>query len=154
MSQERETARRRGRARSLAVQALYQWQLSETESTDLLRQFHEDESMDGADAEYFDALVRGCMGSASSLRESFDRHLDRPEVQLDPVERAILLVAAWEFRERIDVPWRVVLDEAVTLARRFGAEESHRYINAVLDRVAREQRPTETGSRTTGAGHE
>lgn len=153
MSTEREIARGRGRARSLAVQALYQLQLSETESADLLRQFHEEEGMDGADADYFDELVRGCMGAAASLREHFDRHLDRPEVQLDPVERAILMLATWEFRERMDVPWRVVLDEAVTLARRFGAEESHRYINAVLDRVARELRPTETGH-ATGAGHD
>ncbi len=145
-AEQRNLANQRSRGRSLAVQALYQWQISETDSGDLLNQFHADETMDGADREYFDALVRGCLAEAASLRALYDAHLDRPEVQLDPVERAIMLVAVYELRERIDVPWRVVLNEAVSLARRFGAEESHRYINAVLDRVARELRPAEMQS--------
>jgi len=139
----RELSQRRSKARHLAVQAVYQWQIADSETGDLLAQFHQDEGMDRADGEYFDAMVRACLADAPSLKAVFDTYLDRPEVQLDPVERAILLVATWELRERVDVPWKVVLDEAVSLAHRFGSDDSHRFINAVLDRASRDLRATE-----------
>jgi hypothetical protein len=82
---------------------------------------------------------------AEALRAIYLPHLDRPEDQLDPVERAVILVGVLELRERMEVPYRVVLDEAVSLARRYGAEDSHRYVNAVLDRVAAELRGEERG---------
>ncbi|MCP1727140.1 N utilization substance protein B [Natronospira proteinivora] len=145
MSETREIAQRRSRARHLAVQAVYQWQLADTDTADLLAQFHEEDGMDRADGEYFDALVRQCLADPATIKSQFDAFLDRPEVQLDPVERAILMVATLELRDRIEVPWRVVLDEAVSLARRFGADDSHRFINAVLDRAAAELRKTERG---------
>ena len=139
----RELSQRRSKARHLAVQALYQWQISDTDSADLLAQFHQDEGMAKAEGEYFDAIIRGCLADTAALKGIFDAFLDRPEVQLDPVERAILLVGTWEMRERLDVPWRVVLDEAVSLAHRFGAEDSHRFINAVLDKASVELRAVE-----------
>ena len=145
MSETRELAQRRSKARHLAVQAVYQWQLADTGTADLLAQFHEEEGMDRADGEYFDTLVRQCLADPATIKSQFDAFLDRPEVQLDPVERAILMVATLELRDRIEVPWRVVLDEAVSLARRFGADDSHRFINAVLDRAAGELRKSERG---------
>jgi len=143
MNDSREIAQRRSKARHLAVQAVYQWQLADTDTADLITQFHEEEGMAKADGEYFDALVRACLYEPASLKASFDRFLDRPEVQLDPVERAILMVSTVELRDRLDVPWRVVLDEAVSLARRFGADDSHRFINAVLDKASAELRQLE-----------
>jgi transcription antitermination protein NusB len=139
-------SQRRHRARSLAVQALYQWQLADTGSGDLIVQFHQDEGMDRADGEYFDELVRACVGDADGLREIYLPHLDRPEDQLDPIERAIILVGVQELRRRLDVPYRVVLDEAISLARRYGSEDSHRYVNAVLDGVASRLRQGERGA--------
>ncbi|MEA5444503.1 transcription antitermination factor NusB [Gammaproteobacteria bacterium AB-CW1] len=143
---ERELIKRRSKARHLAVQAVYQWQLAATDTADLLAQFHEDEGMDKADGEYFDGLVRACIGDPDRLKGVYADYLDRPEVQLDPVERAILMVAAHELQEHLEVPWRVVLDEAVSLARRFGAEDSHRFINAVLDKASAELRKLERGA--------
>lgn len=147
MSDTREQAERRSKARHLAVQAVYQWQLAHTDTGDLLAQFREDEMMARADREFFDERVRACLSDPNALKKLFDGYLDRPEVQLDPVERAILMVATSELRDRIDVPWRVVLDEAVSLAKRFGADDSHRFINAVLDKVSADLRTLERQSR-------
>lgn len=143
MSDTREQAQQRSRARHLAVQAVYQWQLADTDTGDLLTQFREDETMYRADNELFEQLVRACLKEPAAVKALFDGYLDRPEVQLDPVERAILMVSSCELRDRIDVPWRVVLDEAVSLARRFGSDDSHRFINAVLDKVSADLRQDE-----------
>ncbi|MGD8378991.1 MAG: transcription antitermination factor NusB [Gammaproteobacteria bacterium] len=129
-------ARARSRARRLALQALYQWQLSGDPVADIVKQFHENAGMGKADVEYFDELVTGCADRTEALEADVAPCLDRPLQQLDAIERAVLLIGAYEFSTRIDVPFRVVINEGVNLARDFGAEESHRYVNAVLDRLA------------------
>lgn len=133
----------RHKARHYAVQALYQWAVSRNSPGDIERHFREDFDFKGTDLEYFRAIVHGIPACASDLDELFSPFLDIELEKLGPVERAVLRIGTWELRERLDVPWRVVLDEAVTLTRKFGATDSHRFVNAVLDRVARELRAPE-----------
>ncbi len=139
----RALAAGRHKARHYAVQALYEWAVSGNSPADIERQFREDFEFRGTDLEYFQELVHGVPGCASDLDDLFVPFLDIELDKLGPVERAVLRIATWELRERLDVPWRVVLDEAVSLTRKFGATDSHRFVNAVLDRVARELRPVE-----------
>jgi len=133
----------RHKARHYAVQALYQWAVSGNSPGDIERQFREDFEFRGTDLEYFQSLIHGVPACASELDLAFSPFLDIELHKLGPVERAVLRIATWELRERLDVPWRVVLDEAVSLTRKFGATDSHRFVNAVLDRVARELRAVE-----------
>jgi len=140
----RQLAAARRKARHFAVQALYQWAMSGTAPGAIDTQFREEFDFRGADHEYFQALLHGVTGVAPELEDCMRPYLDIPVEKLGPVELAILRIATWELRERLDVQWRVVIDEAVALARKFGATDSHRFVNAVLDRVARELRPAET----------
>jgi len=135
----------RHRARKRAIQAIYQWQVSHEEAGDILEQFHAEQDLSRVDADYFDGLVRGVTATAAELDRALEPLLDRPLDQVDPVERAILRLAAYELRHRPELPWRVVLDEAVELAHVFGAEQGHAYVNGVLDRCAREWRAAESG---------
>ncbi len=137
--------RARGAARRLAVQALYQWQVGGHPAGELLAQFLERPETAGADREYFVELVRGCLAQHAELVDLLTPCLDRPVAQLDPVERAILLVGVFELRHRPDVPYRVVINEAVELAKVFGAEQSHLYVNGVLDRLSGTLRSVEKG---------
>ncbi|MBI2383172.1 MAG: transcription antitermination factor NusB [Gammaproteobacteria bacterium] len=134
---------RRGLARRLTVQALYQWLVNETPPERLLNQFSEDPGLGRADGEYFGNLLRGTVEVAATVTETFKPFLDRPLEQLDPVERAILMLGAYELLHRPEVPWRVVVNEAVNLAKLFGAEDSYKYVNGVLDRLARDARRAE-----------
>lgn len=127
----------RHRARRCALQALYQWQVTQQEAAEILEQFHAEQDMSRVDTAYFDELVRRVAGSAVELDESLAPFLDRPMAQVDGVERAVLRLAAWELRHNPGVPWRVVLDEAVELAHEFGASHGHGFVNAVLDHAAR-----------------
>jgi len=130
----------RSRARRGAVQALYQWQLG-GDSTDSIRaQFRERPGMAKVDWAYFDELVEGASGRHVELDALIGPLLDRPMAQLDPVEKAILRLAAYELSHCTEVPWRVCINEAVELARTFGAQDSHRYINGVLDPLAKQLR--------------
>ena len=97
----------------------------------------------GVDREYFEELLRGCIKSKPDLDASITPFIDRPLEQLDPVEAAILMIGIYELRSRLDVPYRVVINEAVDLAKRFGATDAHKYVNAVLDRAAKELRTAE-----------
>jgi N utilization substance protein B len=137
----------RGRsiARKLAMQALYQWQLTQHTASEIEKQFLESEDSAGVDPEYFSELVTGCIAKHDELAAALKPFIDRPLEQLDPVETAILLIGLFEFRERVDIPYRVVINEAVDLCKRFGATDAHKYVNAVLDRAARELRTAERG---------
>lgn len=123
-------------ARKLALQALYRWQLNSCEWQDLITEFASDPDMPRADAEYFQALISGIVGSRTQLDEALKPLLDREPALLDPIEHAVLLIGGYELQHRPDVPFRVVINEAVGLARRFGATDGHKYINGVLDRAA------------------
>jgi N utilization substance protein B len=130
-------------ARKLAMQALYRLQLNDGPWQDLITDFATEEDMARADREYFGELVEAIARGRESLDEQLKQWVDRPPAELDPVEHAVLLIGVHELAQRLDVPWRVVVNEAVSLTRRFGATDAHKYINAVLDRAARELRPDE-----------
>jgi transcription antitermination protein NusB len=137
--------RARSIARKVAMQALYQWQLTGHSVADLQRQFAEDEESAGADPQYLAELISGCIVSNEEMKSVLVGLIDRPIEQLDPVESAILMIGMFELRERPDIPYRVTINEAVDLTKRFGATDAHKYVNAVLDRAARELRPAERG---------
>jgi N utilization substance protein B len=133
----------RRRARELALQGLYAWQLSKEPAAGLRSQLADSEDFDKADAPYFDLLLRGTIEQAGDIEREIAPALDRKPEQLSPVERAILLLAGFELRNSPDVPYRVVINEAVELAKAFGGTDGHKYVNGVLDRVAKVLRPSE-----------
>ena len=139
-------SRKRSRARHHAVQAVYQWQMTGQDVGDVVGQFLA--SQDGAkfEVDYFRDLVRGVATHLSALDDSLQPYVDRPIAQIDPVERAILRLGAFELAQRPEVPYRVVINEAVELAKVFGAEEGHKYVNGVPDKVARVLRAAEVGA--------
>jgi len=124
-------------ARKLALQALYRWQLNACEWQDLVSEFASDADMPRADGDYFRALIEAITRSHQELDAALAPLLDRAPAQLDPVEHALLLIGSYELQHRPEVPFRVVINEAVTLARRFGATDGHKFVNGVLDRAAR-----------------
>jgi len=134
---------RRAVARKLAMQALYRWQLNAGPWQDVLNEFAADEEMRKADRGYFNQMVTEICGASAALDTALSAHMDRKPTDLDPVERAVLWVGAHELRSAPDVPFRVVINEAVGLAKRFGATDSHKFVNAVLDSAAKELRPNE-----------
>lgn len=137
---------RRGLSRRLTVQALYQWLVNETSPQILLQQFREQEAGLGrADPAYFEELLIGTVQEATELTLALVPHLDRPLVQLDPVEHAILLLGAYEMANKRSVPWKVVVNESVNLAKTFGAEDGYKFVNGVLDKLARTARAAEMG---------
>ncbi|MDP9141294.1 MAG: transcription antitermination factor NusB [Pseudomonadota bacterium] len=141
---EAQPQSRRGLARRLTVQALYQWLLNEGTPTQLLRQFREqEEGLGRADPAYFEELLIGVVEHAPTLTLDLVPQLDRPLNQLDPVEHAVLLLGAYELRHKPEVPWRVVVNESINLAKMFGAEDGFKFVNGVLDKLARQLRPGE-----------
>jgi N utilization substance protein B len=133
----------RSMARKLALQALYRWQLNECPWQDLVQEFGDAQDMPRADREYFRELIEGVWRTHEALDAQLSEWLDRVPALLDPIEHAVLLIGMYELRDRQDVPYRVAINEAVTLAKRFGATDGHKYVNAVLDRAARTLRPNE-----------
>jgi transcription antitermination protein NusB len=135
----------RGRsvARKLAMQALYQWQLTQQTASEIKQQFLESEDSGGVDPEYFHEVLTSCIEQKDAIATAVTPFLDRPLEQLDPVESAILMIGIFELRSRLDVPYRVVINEAVDLCKRFGATDAHKYVNAVLDRAAKDLRQAE-----------
>lgn len=137
--------RARSLARKLALQALYQWQLTGQSAAEIEQQFLEAPDNAGADAEHFSELLRQSVAHHGQTQELLAGFLDRPLEQLDPVESAILLIGMHELQRRLDIPYRVVINECVDLCKRFGATDAHKYVNAVLDRAARQIRAAERG---------
>ncbi|HEX7011989.1 MAG TPA: transcription antitermination factor NusB [Steroidobacteraceae bacterium] len=133
--------RARSVARKLAMQALYQWQLTQQPAKEIEQQFLENEESAGADKEYFSELLNECIARHRELTAALEPFLDRPLDQLDPVEAGILMIGMFELKFRVDIPYRVVINEAVDVCKRFGATDAHKYVNAVLDRAARAVRP-------------
>jgi N utilization substance protein B len=137
------SGRARSLARRLAMQALYQWQMTGQSYPELRNQFATDEGYAEVDPDYFQELLEGVVEGAGELDAMLAEWLDRPVAQLDPVEHAVLLIGVQELRQHLEVPYRVVLNEGVELAKKFGATEGHKFINAVLDRAARSLRAAE-----------
>ena len=134
----------RVRARRSAVQALYQWDLTHGDMAGIIGEFQQDRSeLRRADAEYFRELLNGVAEHRQDLEAEITRHSERGVAALDPVERAVLLLGAYELMFRPEIPWRAVVNEAVELAKMFGAEQSHRFVNGVLDALARRVRRDE-----------
>lgn len=133
----------RSKARRLAMQAVYQWQMNALDAADLIAQYLADEDNRNADAEYFGMLLRGVVYGHAVLDELLAPTLAWPLDEVDPVERAVLRVAAFELQQCLDVPYRVVLNEAVALTKKFGAEQGHTFVNAALDKLARTLRAVE-----------
>lgn len=133
----------RARARRRALQAVYAWQMSGGLVEQVIAQFAHEQAHEIADLEYFDDLVRGVVKHRASLDAALVGYLDRPVEEVDPIERAVLRLSAYELIHRLDVPYRVVLNEAIEIAKRFGSEHGHTYVNGVLDRAAADWRATE-----------
>jgi transcription antitermination protein NusB len=133
----------RRRARELALQGLYEWLISAAEPGVIDAHMREQGDFDKADSAHFDALLHGCIGEAAALDAALQQHLDRRSTALSPVEHAALLIGAWELSHCIEIPYRVVINEAVELTKSFGGTDGHKYVNGVLDRTAADLRPVE-----------
>ena len=134
----------RRRSRELATQGLYQWLLSGAPGGEIDAQLRGAQGFDKADHEHLDALLHGVIRDADSLSADLTPCLDRPIDQLSPVERAVLLVAAYELKNHVDIPYRVVINEAVELAKTFGGADGYKYVNGVLDKLSAKLRADET----------
>lgn len=133
----------RTRARELMVQALYQKQMAGHSTAELVAQFHEQAAYQRVDKEFFDEQFPAISNAQGELEQKIDELIDRPLEQLDPVELAILLIGVFELESRVDIPYRVVINEGVNLAKRFASIEGHKYINACLDAAAKTLRKIE-----------
>ena len=143
-----KTARRR--SREFALQGLYEWLLSR-ESADQAgvvdAHIRETPGFDKADAPHFEALLHGAIREATTLRGAITPHLDRPIVELSPVEHGVLLIGAYELAHHVEIPYRVVINEAVEVAKSFGGTDGFKYVNGVLDKLGVELRPSEAHAR-------
>ena len=137
----------RRRAREFALQAIYQWLLNESAAENLLAQLKEQKDFPKADQALAEALLRGVVGNAEALRQLLMPYLDREMKALSPVEHALLLLSAFELRDHAQTPYRVIINEAIELAKSFGGTDGHKYVNGVLDKLAAELRPAEVGLR-------
>jgi N utilization substance protein B len=140
----------RRRARRRALQAIYQWQITGQEAGEILGQFQAVQDLSQVDEEHFENLLRGVTADKTILDAALQPFLDRPMEQVDLMERVVLRIGAWELLNCPQLPFRVVLDESVDLALRFGSEQGHSYVNAVLDKAAGEWRRDEVGSSGRG----
>lgn len=142
----RSNSRARSLARKLAMQALYQWQLNAQSWTELHQQALASEDAARADTTYLSELIEKVCAEREGLDAELAALIERPLTSLDPIEHAILLIGVYELKARPDIPYRVVINEGVELARRFGATDGHKFVNAVLDRAATSLRGTERSS--------
>jgi N utilization substance protein B len=133
----------RSRARRRALQALYAWQMSGSAMKAVIEQFRHEQDMEVADLEYFQDLLAGVEQHVAELDEALKPYIDREVEQIDPVERAALRIAAYELKYRPDVPYRVIINEAIEVTKRFGADHGHSYVNGVLDKLATQVRVVE-----------
>ena len=136
-------AAERRKARHYGMQALYQWQMAGASLSDIEAEFRAEYDFAHVDLEYFQALLHGVPAEVDVLEGLFEPLLDRKLDDLDPIELTLLRMGTFELKERIDVPYKVVINEAVALTKKFGATDGHKYINGVLDKVAHELRKAE-----------
>ena len=140
----RSLIQKRHQARFLLIQALYQWQVAEHAAEQVLNQFQLNPQFAQADQTYFTESLQAITERTAELDAYYAPYLDRSLTELDPIEMSILRLASYELSERLDLPYRVVINEALNLAKIFGATDGHKYINGVLDKVTKKLRPIET----------
>jgi len=137
----------RRRSRELALQGLYQWQLSGGTTAQVLKNLSELDGFKKADREFLNTELRGAIGKAASLREALEPLVDRKWDEVSPVERSILLIGAWELVHCPEIPYKATINEAIELGKRFGGTDGHKYINGILDRLAKNVRPDEVAAK-------
>ena len=135
----------RRRARRMVLQAMYQWLISQNPLTDIEAQFHTSEDMTKIDVDYFHELLHEIPKNLSDVDAMFTPFLNVPFADLDPIELCVLRIASYELRYRLDVPYKVVINEALSLTKSFGSIEGYKFINAVVDKVAHTERQEEVG---------
>ena len=136
----------RRRSRELVLQGLYEWQLSRADISIVRSHMREQDEFSKCDSTMFDALLQGCIEQALALDILLTPHLDRPIVELSPIEHGVLLIGLYELQHCLDVPYRVAINEAVELAKSFGGTDGHKYVNGVLDKAAVDLRPAEVAA--------
>lgn len=133
----------RHRAREFALQGIYQWLLNNEDSGVIDAHIRQAHGFDKADREHFDVLLHGAINQSIQLREEFAPFIDRGIVELSPIEHAALLIGAFELKHHLEIPYRVVINEAVELTKSFGGQDGHKYVNGVLDKLAARLRAAE-----------
>ena len=133
----------RTQSRRVALQAIYQWQMTNEEISEIIKQFQEEALLEKLDFDLFKELLTKVTESTESLDQLYEGFLDRSVSRIDPVERAIMRMGAYELQSKIEIPYKVIINESVELAKRFGAEDSHKYVNGILDKAAKELRSAE-----------
>jgi N utilization substance protein B len=135
---------KRHKARHYAMQALYQWHMAGASLGQIEAEFRDEYDFGKVDGDYFHSLLHEVPAQLDELEDLFGRHMvERSLEELDPIERTLLRMATWELKDRVDVPYKVVINESVGLAKKFGATDGHKFINGVLDKTARQLRSTE-----------
>jgi len=136
-------AKGRSNARKKATQALYQWSMSGNDLAEIEQQFHQEQNMEKVDTDYFHKLLHEVPTEITALDELIVKYSDRKESELDPIEQSILRLSSFELKNCIDVPYKVVISEAITLAKMFGSDKSHAFVNSILDKLAKDIRKLE-----------
>ncbi len=136
----------RRKARQLLLQALYQWQMSGADVTEVEAEFRTDNDMSKVDGEFFSELLHGIPRQLEAIDAAFTQHLDRNLEELDPISISLLRLGSYELLHRVDVPYRVVINEAVNLAKKFGPTDTYKFINGILDKVALQSRKIEVSA--------
>ena len=139
----------RHRARELALQGIYQWRITAGDAAQIEKQIHAEKNLGRYDQELFSKLLRGALGSHADLEALLAQYVDRPLAELSPVEFAVLLLGAFELAQHLEVPYKVVINEAVELAKTFGGTDGHKYVNGVLDKLAPQLRAAEFSGRAS-----
>ncbi|MEO8331911.1 MAG: transcription antitermination factor NusB [Gallionella sp.] len=137
----------RHRARELAMQGIYQWRVTGGDEAGIEKQIHAEKNLGRYDKVLFSKLLRGALGQHADIETLIAPHLDRPLIELSPVEFAVLLLGTYELSQNLEVPYKVVINEAVELAKTFGGTDGHKYVNGVLDKLAAQLRAPEFAGR-------
>lgn len=144
-TQRDPTPARRHKARHFAMQGVYQWQMTDAKAEEIYQEFCDDNDMQHVDLVYFKELLKNVVDQVEELDEAFNEYLQgKSLIELDPITLALLRIATFEMQKRIDIPFKVVISEAVGLAKKFGAADSHKFVNGVLDKMALKYRALET----------
>jgi N utilization substance protein B len=136
-------AKGRSNARKKATQALYQWLMSGNDLAEIETQFHQEQNMEKVDTDFFHKLLHEVPANVAVLDELIAKYSDRKADELDPIEQSILRLSTYELNSCVDVPYKVVISEAITLAKMFGSDKSHAFVNSILDKLAKDLRKTE-----------